>query len=151
VVVLLLLLLLLLLMLLLMLLLLLLLMLLLLLLLVLLVLLLLVVLVVGLLVVFDPLAKVVGDRAGHKRHDVERPPVGQQVAPGQPLHEVRLPVVLLGARGLARAAPAREGHVPALVLGVLQCRVVVLQDDLCEDAVFASSFALQGESGLFIG
>lgn len=53
-----------------------------------------------------------------------------------------LPLVLLGFRRLPRAAFAREGHVPALVLGVLQRRVVVLQDDFGEDAVFASSFSL---------
>lgn len=39
-------------------------------------------------------------------------------------------------------ALARESHVPALVLGVLQRRVVVFQNDLGEDAVFASSFLL---------
>lgn len=74
--------------------------------------------------------------------DIKRPPLAQQVAPGQALHEVGLPLVLLGAGGLPRAPFARERHVPALVLGILQCRVVVLQDDLGEDTVFASSFPL---------
>lgn len=52
------------------------------------------------------------------------------------------PLVLLALGGLPWAALAREGHVPALVLGVLQRRVVVFQDDLGEDAVLAPSFSL---------
>lgn len=77
-----------------------------------------------------------------QREDVEWPPVAQQVAPRKTLHEVGFPLVLLGLRGLPRAALAREGHVPALVLGVLQGCVIVFQDDLGEDAVLASSFSL---------
>lgn len=66
------------------------------------------------------------------------------MAAGQPLHEVRLPLVLAGARGLARPPLAGEGHVPALVLGVLQSRVVVLQHDLREDAVPTVTLFLGG-------
>lgn len=73
---------------------------------------------------FSPLAqRVSGDG---ERERVEGPPLAQQVAPGQALHEVGLSLVLLGLGGLPGAALAREGHVPALVLGVLESRVVVL-------------------------
>lgn len=54
-----------------------------------------------------------------------------------------LPLVLLGLGGLPWTALARESHVPALVLGVLKRRVVVFQNNLCEDAVFAASFPLE--------
>lgn len=91
---------------------------------------------------FSPLAqRVNGDG---EWEGVKGPPLAQQVAPGQALHEVGLSLVLLGLGGLPGAALAREGHVPALVLGVLESRVVVLQDNLCEDAVFAPSFPLGG-------
>lgn len=79
------------------------------------------------------------------RDDVEGPPLGEEVPPGEPFHEVRLTLVLLGARGLARPTLACEGHVPALVLGVLQRRVVVLQHDLCEDTISAMAFFLCGD------
>lgn len=72
------------------------------------------------------------------------------VALGKPLHEMHLPLVLPGLGALARAALAGEGHVPALVLGILQRCVVVLQDDLREDAVLAFAIALRrGQSGVF--
>lgn len=70
--------------------------------------------------------------------------LGGLVALGEPLHEVHLALVLPGLGALARAALAGEGHVPALVFGVLQRRVVVLQDDLREDAVLAFAVALHG-------
>lgn len=54
-------------------------------------------------------------------------------------------LVLLGLRGLPGAALACEGHIPAFILGVLESRVIVFQDDLGEDAVFASSFPLRGK------
>lgn len=50
--------------------------------------------------------------------------------------------MLLGLGGLPRTALACESHVPALVLGVLERCVVVFQNNLGEDAVFASSFPL---------
>lgn len=56
-----------------------------------------------------------------------------------------LPLVLLGLGGLPRAPLACESHVPALVLGVLERSVVVFQNNLREDAVFASSFPLRKE------
>lgn len=53
-----------------------------------------------------------------------------------------LPLVLLGLGGLPRTALACESHVPALVFSVLERRVVIFQNNLGEDAVFASSFPL---------
>ena len=50
--------------------------------------------------------------------------------------------MLLGLGGLPRTALACESHIPTLVLGILESRVVVFQDNLGEDAVFASSFPL---------
>jgi len=73
--------------------------------------------------------------------------LGGLVALGKPLHEMHLPLVLPSLGALARAALAGEGHIPALVLGVLQRRVVVLQDDLREDAVLAFAVALRREEG----
>lgn len=76
--------------------------------------------------------------------------LGGLVALGKPLHEMHLPLVLPGLGALARAALAGEGHVPALVLGILQRCVVVLQDDLREDAVLAFAVALRtGQRGEF--
>lgn len=100
--------------------------------------------------VLSPLAERLNGDGQRKR--IKRPPFTQQVPPREALHEVGLPLVLLGLGGLPWAALARESHVPALVLGVLECRVVVLQNNLGEDAVFASSFPLQrgqkqGEGG----
>lgn len=69
--------------------------------------------------------------------------LGGLVALGKPLHEMHLALVLPGLGALARAALAGEGHVPALVLGVLQRRVVVLQHDLREHAVLALAIALR--------
>lgn len=56
-----------------------------------------------------------------------------------------LPLVLLGLGGLPWTALPCESHVPALVLGVLERCVVVFQNNLGEDAVFASSFPLGKE------
>lgn len=89
---------------------------------------------------FSPLAEMM-HRDG-ERKDIERSPLTQQVPLGQTLHEVGLPLVLLGLGGLPWTALACKCHVPALVLGVLQRGVVVLQNNLCEDAVFAASFPL---------
>lgn len=69
--------------------------------------------------------------------------LGGLVALGKPLHEMHLPLVLAGLGALAGAALAGEGHVPALVLGILQRRVVVLQHDLREDTVLAFAIALR--------
>lgn len=69
--------------------------------------------------------------------------LGGLVALGKPLHEMHLTLVLPCLGALARAALAGEGHVPALVLGVLQRRVVVLQHDLREDTVLAFAVALR--------
>lgn len=56
-----------------------------------------------------------------------------------------LPLVLLGLGGLPWTALPCESHEPALVLGVLERCVVVFQNNLGEDAVFASSFPLGKE------
>lgn len=53
-----------------------------------------------------------------------------------------LPLVLLGLGGLPRSALPCESHVPALILGILERCVVVFENDLSENAVFASSFPL---------
>lgn len=71
--------------------------------------------------------------------------LGGLVALGKPLHEMHLPLVLPGLGALAGAALAGESHVPALVLGVLQRCVVVLQHDLREHAVLAFAVALGRE------
>lgn len=65
------------------------------------------------------------------------------MSPGQALHEVGLSLVLPGARGLPGPALACEGHVPAFVLGILKRCVVVLQDDLGENAVPAVTLPLE--------
>lgn len=77
--------------------------------------------------------------------EVKRPVVarvGGLLSLRQPLHEMDLALVLARARAFPRPPAAGEGHVPALVAGVPQRRVVVLQDDLCEDAVAALSVFL---------
>ena len=73
-----------------------------------------------------------------------------QLALVEALDEVSLSLVLAAAGGLAGPALPREGHEPALVPGVLERCVVVLQHDLCEHAVFALSAGLQGKEGEFV-
>jgi len=63
----------------------------------------------------------------------------------QALDEVGFTLVLPAAGGSAGPALAREGHVPALVAGVSESRVVVLQHDLREDAVLALAVGLREE------
>ena len=60
----------------------------------------------------------------------------------EPLDEVDLPLVLPGFRGFDGPSLPGEGHVPALVFGILESCVVVLQDYLCEDTVSASPIGL---------
>lgn len=69
--------------------------------------------------------------------------VGRLLPFGEPLHEVDLALVLPRARAFPRPPAAGERHVPALVAGVPQGRVVVLQHDLREDAVAALTVFLQ--------
>lgn len=59
------------------------------------------------------------------------------------LDEVNFPLVLSGFGGLDGPTLSAEGHVPALVFSVLESSVVVLQDDLCEDAVPSSAIRLR--------
>ena len=61
----------------------------------------------------------------------------------QPLHEMDLTLVLARPRALPWPPTACEGHIPALVAGIPQCCIVVLQDDLGEDTVTALSIFLQ--------
>lgn len=69
--------------------------------------------------------------------------VGRLLPFGEPLHEVDLALVLPRARALPWPPTPGERHVPALVAGVPQCCVVVLQHDLGEDAVAALTVFLQ--------
>lgn len=51
------------------------------------------------------------------------------------LDEVNFPLVLPGFGSLDGPTLSAEGHVPAFIFSVLEGSVVVLQNDLCEDAV----------------
>lgn len=93
---------------------------------------------------FSPLTQ--REHRNGERERVKRPLLAQQVALGQALHEVGLSLVLLSLGGLPGVALACEGHVPALILGILESCVIVFQDNLGEDAVFASSFPLEGKN-----
>lgn len=59
------------------------------------------------------------------------------------LDEMHLSLVLPGLGGFDGPAFPGEGHVPALILAVLEGCVVVLQDNLCEDTVSASPTGLR--------
>lgn len=88
---------------------------------------------------FSPVAEGVVD-------EVEGPVVagvGRLLPFGEPLHEVDLALVLPRARAFPRPPAPGERHVPALVAGVPQGRVVVLQHDLGEDAVTTLTVFLQ--------
>lgn len=50
--------------------------------------------------------------------------------------------MLPGLRGFPGSTLARKGHVPTFVLGVLQSRVVIFQNNLCEYAVPATALPL---------
>lgn len=58
-----------------------------------------------------------------------------------------LSLVLPGTGRFDGPAFSGKSHVPALILGVLESCVVVLQDNLGEDAVPAPSFWLWTETG----
>lgn len=88
---------------------------------------------------FSP-PRVEGDH--REGEDIKGLGVTQEVALGLAFHEVGLPLVLLGPGGLAGPSFTCEGHVPALIFSILESSVVVLQNDLCEDAVFASTLPL---------
>lgn len=76
--------------------------------------------------------------------EVKRPVLSRMVSFGGAFHEMDFPLVLSGLGALPGLAFTRESHVPAIVFGVLQRGVVVLQDDFCEDAVFPVPVFLQG-------
>lgn len=58
------------------------------------------------------------------------------------LDEVDFSLVLPGFGSLDRPTLPAEGHVPAFIFSVLKSSVVVLQHDLCEDAVPSSAIGL---------
>lgn len=92
----------------------------------------------------SPLAAAQAAREGRVVEKLEAQALlGGVVAAGQPLHEVDLALVLPRLGALAGPTLAGEGHVPALVLGVLQGRVVILQNDLRENTILAFAVALQ--------
>lgn len=64
----------------------------------------------------------------------------------EPLDEVDFSLVLLGFRGFHGSPFPSEGYVPAIILGILEGGVVVLQDNLGEDAVPASAAGLRANS-----
>lgn len=63
----------------------------------------------------------------------------------EPLDEVDLPLVLSGFGGFNRSPFSGEGYIPAIILSILEGGVVVLQDNLSEDAVPASASGLWGK------
>lgn len=65
------------------------------------------------------------------------------VALGQPLHEVYLTLMLTSFGAFTGAPLSGEGHVPSFILGILQCCVVVLQNNFGEDTVLAFAIALK--------
>ena len=62
------------------------------------------------------------------------------------LHEVDLALVLSGPRAFPGPPSASERHVPALIACIPQRCVVVLQNNLCEDAVTTLAIFLQEKS-----
>lgn len=60
----------------------------------------------------------------------------------QPLDEMDLPLVLSRPGGFDRPPLPGESHIPAVILGILQGRVIVLQDDLGENTVPAAALGL---------
>lgn len=86
--------------------------------------------------VFSPLVKLI-------RHNVEGLALSEQVSPWKTFHEMSFSLVLLRAHGLPWTTLACKRHVPAFVLGILQCCVVVLQDDLSEYAVLSITLPLE--------
>lgn len=65
---------------------------------------------------------------------------------GQPLHEVHLTLMLTSLGTLAGTPLSGEGHVPSFIFGILQCCVIILEHNLCEDTVLAFAIALQVET-----
>lgn len=68
----------------------------------------------------------------------------RQLALVEALDEVSFSLVLAAAGGLTGPTLPCEGHEPALVPGILEGRVIVLQHDLGEHAVFALPAGLPG-------
>lgn len=86
--------------------------------------------------VFSPLVELIRD-------NIEGLVLSEQVSPWKAFHEMSFPLVLLRACCLPWTALTCKRHVPAFVLGVLQCCVVVLQDDFSENAVLAMTLPLE--------
>lgn len=53
--------------------------------------------------------------------------------------------MLFGLGGLSWTTLPRESHVPTFILGILESRIVIFQNNLSEDAVFASTLPLANE------
>lgn len=86
--------------------------------------------------------RALGPAGGGRAHELELLlPLGvvgeRQLALVEALDEVSFSLVLAAAGSLTGPALPREGHEPALVPGILEGRVIVLQHDLGEHAVFA--------------
>lgn len=65
----------------------------------------------------------------------------------QPLDEMDLPLVLPGPGGFDGPPLPGKSHIPALILGILEGRVIVLQYDLCEDTIPAPAVGLRENTG----
>lgn len=85
---------------------------------------------------FSPLVELI-------RNNIEGLVLSEQVSSWKAFHEMSFSLVLLRACCLPGTAFTCERHVPAFVLGILQCGVVVLQDDLSENAVLAMTLPLE--------
>lgn len=86
--------------------------------------------------VFSPLAELIRD-------NIEGLMLSEQVSSWKAFHEMSLSLVLLRTCRLPWTALTCKCHVPAFVLGILQCCVVVLQDDFSENAVLAMTLPLE--------
>ena len=54
-----------------------------------------------------------------------------------------LPLVLPRPGGFERPPFPGKSHIPAVILGILEGRVIVLQYDLCEDTIPAPAVGLR--------
>lgn len=62
----------------------------------------------------------------------------------EPLDEMDLSLVLPCPEGFDGPPFPGESHIPALVLGILEGCVIVLQNNLCEDTIPTPSIGLRG-------
>lgn len=64
----------------------------------------------------------------------------------KPLNEVDFSLVLPRPGSFDGPPFPGESHIPALILGILESCVIVLQDYLCEDAIPAAAIGLHEET-----